>query len=335
MALWYPGSRQGRVRRERERGGMSPSGRTRAALPIVAVHGGAGASFARRDDPVALGGVAALGEALRRAAGILGAGKNALDAVVEAVRVLEDAEELNAGRGAALTEDGTAECSAAVADGARRGHGAVALTTTVRNPVELAYRILAEGRHVLMAGPAADALAESFGLARVAPEYFLTPRRLAALGRGGSGNHEPRGTVGAVARDSAGHLAAATSTGGITAQRAGRVGDSPIPGAGTFADDTTCAVSATGDGEAFLRAGFAHEVHARLAYTGATLAEACAAALASVAALGGSGGCAALDAEGRVVLAFTTPAMFRGWCVPGGEPVAGVFPGEVPDPPPA
>lgn len=317
---------------DRERRAMVPPSQPRV-MPVVAVHGGAGSVFARPDDPVALRGVAALRTALQSAHHVLDGGGSALEAVVAAVCVLEDAEELNAGRGAALTEDGTAECCAAVADGAGRGHGAAALTTTVRNPVKLAQHILSEGRHVLMAGPAADALAASMGLEVVSPAYFVTGRRLAALKARSSPGAGGQGTVGAVARDASGHLAAATSTGGITAKRSGRIGDTPIPGAGSFADDTTCAVSATGDGDVFLRAGFAYEVHARLAYTGATLTEACDAALGTVANLGGAGGCAAVDAHGRLALPFTTAAMFRGWCAADGEIVAGVFPGDVPTPP--
>lgn len=299
----------------------APTGRA-AGRPIIAVHGGAGARFTDADDPVARGGVAALRVALARASAILQDGGDALDAVVAAVAVLEDAEELNAGRGAALTAAGTAECDAAVAEGRRRGVGAVALTTRVRHPIALARRVLEEGRHVLVAGPGADALAGELGLELVSPEYFVTERRMAALG---SAAAEAQGTVGAVACDAAGHLAAATSTGGISGQRPGRIGDSPIAGAGTFADDTTCAVSATGDGEAFLRACFAYDVHARIRYMGASLAGACDAALAEVLRLGGRGGCIAVHRSGHVVMPFTTAAMFRGWAVPGGEPVAGVF----------
>lgn len=302
----------------------APTGRA-AGRPIIAVHGGAGAHFTDADDPVARGGVAALRMALARASAILEDGGDALDAVVAAVSVLEDAEELNAGRGAALTAAGTAECDAAVAEGRRRGVGAVALTTRVRHPIALARRVLEEGRHVLVAGPAADALAGEFGLELVSPEYFVTERRTAALQAPAGAAAEAQGTVGAVALDAAGHLAAATSTGGMSGQRPGRIGDSPIAGAGTFADDATCAVSATGDGEAFLRACFAHDVHARIRYMGASLGGACDAALAEVLRLGGRGGCIAVHRSGHVVMPFTTAAMFRGWAVPGAEPVAGVL----------
>ena len=173
-----------------------------------------------------------------------------------------------------------------------------------------------DGRHVLMFGPAADEAAATWGLALEVPEYFVTERRRRAVDAAESMG----GTVGAVALDRDGHLAAATSTGGITGQRPGRVGDSPIPGAGTWADDTTCAVSGTGDGELFLRVAFAHEVHARMRYQAEALEDACAHALGEVSALGGTGGCVAVDGAGNVALPCTTPAMFRGWGRPGEEP---------------
>lgn len=302
--------------------------------PIVAVHGGAGRSFERPDDPVAMGGVAALRRALSAAGALLASGAGALEAVVVAVTELEEAEELNAGRGSVLTSAGTVECDAAVAVGDGRRAGAVAVTRRVRHPVALAGRVLAEEGAVLVVGSAADELASLWGLELVDPSFFVTARREAEWREGAAGPGSSRGTVGAVALDAAGHLAAATSTGGVAGQRPGRVGDSPIVGAGTFADDRSCAVSATGDGEAFLRASFTHDVHARMAYGGRDLATACEEALVEVAGLGGRGGCIALGAAGELVLAFSTPAMFRGWHVPGGSLVAGVGPAEVPPPPP-
>ena len=287
-----------------------------AGRAIVAVHGGAGNTpRSAIGDARADAGLEAVEESLRVASKILGEG-SALDAVVAAVRVLEDCEELNAGRGAALTEDGTVELSAAVADGSTRGFGAVAGVTRPRNPVELARLILEERRHVLVIGEAADELAERWGLEIVDSSYFVTERQRRAV--------EPSGTVGAVALDDRGHLAAATSTGGVRGQRRGRVGDSPIPGAGTWADDSTSAVSATGDGEFFLRTAFAHDVHARMRYQGVPLEDACTHALAEVAALGGKGGCVAVDSAGNLALPFTSAAMFRGWCRPGETPRTGL-----------
>jgi isoaspartyl peptidase/L-asparaginase-like protein (Ntn-hydrolase superfamily) len=194
-----------------------------------------------------------------------------------------------------------------VADGQGRRLGAVACVTGIRHPVEAARAVMDDGRHVLLAGPGAEAFARSAGFAFEAPEWFVTERRRAQLG-----------TVGAVARDGDGHLAAATSTGGRTGQLPGRIGDSPVPGAGTWADDATCAVSATGIGEAFLRAAFAHEVDARLRLEGVDLDTACQEALAAVHAAGGDGGCIAVAPEGPPLLPFTTALMHRGWAGVGG-----------------
>jgi L-asparaginase / beta-aspartyl-peptidase len=278
----------------------------------IAVHGGAGAPRPGDEDRREAR-EAALADSLRAGLGVLSAGGTALAAVVAAVEVLEDAEDFNAGRGSVLTAAGTVEMDAAVAGGAGRRAGAVAGVTGVRHPVAAARAVLDDGRHVLLAGPAATEFARRAGLAFERPEWFITERRRwEAEARGGS-------TVGAVALDGDGHLAAATSTGGRAGQLPGRVGDSPVIGAGTGADDDTCAVSGTGDGEAFLRASFAHEVDAQLRLAGCALDEACRRALARVEALGGAGGCVALDRDGRAAMPHTTPVMHRGWGRGDGE----------------
>jgi isoaspartyl peptidase/L-asparaginase-like protein (Ntn-hydrolase superfamily) len=229
-----------------------------------------------------------------------------------------------------------------VADGHGRRITGVACVTGVRHPVLAARAVMEDGRHVLLAGPGAVAFAREAGLAFEPEEWFITARRRQALTRwlseerrltlqsgrtGAPGGAEPpqardahpgTGTVGAVARDGDGHLAAATSTGGRTGQLPGRIGDSPVPGAGTWADDGSCAVSATGVGEAFLRAGFAHEVDARLRLEGVDLEAACQKALAAVTAAGGDGGCIAVTGDGPPVLPFTTALMHRGWAEVGG-----------------
>jgi len=277
----------------------------------IAVHGGAGPGRPG-DDVRREARRAALAESLRAGLAVLLAGGAAVDAAVAAVEVLEDAEEFNAGRGSVLTAAGTVEMDAAVADGAGRA-GAVAAVSGIRHPVAAARAVMADGRHVLLAGPAAADFARAAGLAVEAPEWFVTERRrrdAEGLDLGGS-------TVGAVTLDRDGHVAAATSTGGRAGQLPGRVGDTPIIGAGTGADDRTCAVSATGDGEAFLRASFAHEVDAQIRLAGCDLDEACRRALARVEALGGAGGCVALDWHGRVAMPFTTPMMYRGWAASG------------------
>ena len=282
---------------------------------VLAIHGGAGPSPAGEPD----GGASrwprqseGLTVALRTGLAVLSDGGPALEAVIAAVAVLEDDEQWNAGRGSALTRAGTVEMDAAVADGRSRRLAGVACVTGVRHPVEAARAVLDDGRHVLLAGPGAEDIARSAGLDFEPPDWFVTERRRQAL------EHFSVGTVGAVARDHNGHLAAATSTGGRTGQLPGRIGDSPIPGAGTWADDATCAVSATGIGEAFLRAAFAHEVDARLRLSGVDLDTACREALAAVHAAGGDGGCIAVAPAGPPVLPFSTALMHRGWGEVGG-----------------
>ena len=282
---------------------------------VIAVHGGAGP--ARPGDTArAEARRRGLADSLAAGVAVLAAGGSSLDAVVAAVMVLEDHEEFNAGRGSVLTAGGTVEMDASVMDGATRRAGAVANVRTVRHPVAAARAVLDDGRHVLVAGAAADDFARAAGLPAEANDWFVTPRRRAdhpvgdPAGPGGS-------TVGAVALDGGGHLAAATSTGGRSGQTPGRVGDSPIIGAGTWADDRTCAVSGTGDGEAFLRAAFAHEVDARMRLSGAALEDACREALRIVGDRGGAGGCIAVDRAGRLALPYTTEEMHRGWARAG------------------
>jgi isoaspartyl peptidase/L-asparaginase-like protein (Ntn-hydrolase superfamily) len=232
--------------------------------------------------------------------------------VVDAVKVLEDAPMFNAGRGSVPSVDGTVEADAAVADGHRRRAGGVAACRGVRNPVEAARAVMERTAHVLIVGDAVAELAQRCRLDLAPDEWFV----VGDAERGGLLAGE---TVGAVARDADGHLAAATSTGGRRGQLRGRVGDSPLVGAGIWADDTTCAVSATGHGEVFVLAAFAHEVDARMRLSGLDLATACDRALDAVSQLGSRGGCIAVDASGNVSLPFTTAAMFRGWTNASGE----------------
>jgi isoaspartyl peptidase/L-asparaginase-like protein (Ntn-hydrolase superfamily) len=286
---------------------------------VLAIHGGAGPAPDGEPDGGASrwpGQAAGLAAALRAGLAVLAAGGPALEAVTAAVTVLEDDDHWNAGRGSALTAAGTVEMDAAVADGHERRIGGVACVTGVRHPVLAARAVMDDGRHVLLSGPGAVAFARKAGLAFEPEEWFITERRRRDLAR--RLNASAGGTVGAVARDGAGHLAAATSTGGRTGQLPGRIGDSPVPGAGTWADDAGCAVSATGVGEAFLRAGFAHEVDARLRLERVDLAAACQEALAGVTAAGGDGGCIAVAGDGPPLLPFTTALMHRGWAEVGG-----------------
>jgi beta-aspartyl-peptidase (threonine type) len=279
---------------------------------MILVHGGAGRVEPERYERLRAGvrAAAAAGHA------VLARGGAALDAAVAAVRVLEDDPEFNAGTGSVLTRDGTVETDAAVMDGATRRVGAVAAVPDLGAPVAVARAVLDAGEHVLLAGPAALEFAAELGIQPAPPGALVTERARARLcdwlARRGAAPREPGGgTVGAVARDRTGRFAAATSTGGITGKRRGRVGDSPIPGAGTWAD-ARCAVSATGDGEAILRAALSRDVAARLA-GGAGLRDAVAGALEALRRItGGDAGVIALDAAGRLALQ-TTPTMPAAW----------------------
>jgi isoaspartyl peptidase/L-asparaginase-like protein (Ntn-hydrolase superfamily) len=249
---------------------------------------------------------------------VLARGGPALDAVVVAVRVLEAAPGFNAGTGSVLSAAGEVEMDAAAMQGSGRRAGAVAGLRRVAHPIDAALAVLRDGRHVLLCGEGADAFALSAGVEPADPAALISDERRAQLARAMARTRaEPGGgTVGAVARDQRGRLAAATSTGGLVAKRPGRVSDSALIGCGTWADDATCAVSATGEGEYFIRSVFAHAVDARLR-AGDALEAACRAVLAEVERLGGSGGCIAVAADGGLALPFGTPAMPRAWLAAG------------------
>jgi beta-aspartyl-peptidase (threonine type) len=272
--------------------------------PVIAIHGGAG--VLRADKPGARHR-AVLKRALEIGYECL-LQKTAVDAVAAAVVVLEDSPLFNAGRGSSFNTDGEIEMDASIMDGATLRAGAVAAVRRIRNPILAARAVMAASRHVLLAGEGAERFARRQGLKMEPPAYFGTARRLAALRRNQKGYH---GTVGAVALDQAGNLAAATSTGGYTGKLPGRVGDSPIIGAGTYADNRACAVSGTGLGEAFIRAAVAHDVCARMRYAKVSLWAAAAAALANVKSLGADGGLIAIDRRGNVAMPFNSEGMFR------------------------
>ncbi|MEQ1505306.1 MAG: isoaspartyl peptidase/L-asparaginase, partial [Myxococcota bacterium] len=261
---------------------------------------------------------AGLRAALDAGAAVLRAGGSAVDASVAAVVVLEDDPLFNAGRGAVLAADGSVELDAAVMDGSDRRAGAIAGAKTPRNPILLARAVMDHTPHVLLAGAGADALAIERSLPIEPPSYFRTDERAAQLARAqgftlDAAGTDVYGTVGAVARDEAGHVAAATSTGGMTNKRPGRVGDSPILGAGTFAWDRTCAISGTGHGEPFVRLGVAARVSAWIELGGLTLAAAADRVIRDeLPGLGGRGGLIAVDASGAIAMPFVTGGMFRG-----------------------
>lgn len=271
-----------------------------------------------------------IADALRAGWAILSAGGSAVDAVEATVVVLENSPHFNAGYGAALTSASTHELDASIMDGATLSAGAVAGITRVRNPIKAARVVMDSGVAVMMAGAAADDFAAARGLAMVAPDYFTTQRRIDALAslkaRAASGTlakaseAEKHGTVGAVARDKNGHLAAATSTGGFNNKPAGRIGDSPVIGAGTYAADGVCAVSCTGQGEIFIRCVAGHELASRIRHAGENIEAASRDLVDNV--LGGFGigaGMIALGATGDPVAPYNTLGMYRGWITTTGE----------------
>jgi beta-aspartyl-peptidase (threonine type) len=271
---------------------------------------------------------AGLDRALVAGSDVLEAGGTALDAVDTAVRVLEDDPNFNAGHGAVLTYDGKIELDAAIMDGQTREAGAVTGVTATRNPVALARRVMERSGHVMLGGEGADAFSRGQGLELVDPSYFETEYRrrqietfkaseISAL------DLEYRyGTVGAVALDSHGHVAAATSTGGMTGKRWNRIGDTPIIGAGTYADDRSGAVSATGSGEMFIRVGVAHEICARMRLLGEDAVTAAETVMKEVAAIDGSGGVIVVTPEGEMAYCFNSTGMYRGKADAGGRRTA-------------
>ncbi len=295
----------------------------------LVIHGGAGTITRDRMTPALETSYRdALAAALAAGRSLLAAGGSAVDAVEAAVVAMEDSPLFNAGRGANFTWDGGHELDAALMDGATGRAGAVAAVRHVANPVRLARAVMERSDHVLLCGSGADAFAQLAGFAPVDESYFSTDRRRRALERLRAKHGDAPelsedirhpeseggglGTVGAVALDRRGRLAAATSTGGLTGKRWGRIGDSPIPGAGTWAD-STCAVSCTGVGEHFIRLAAAHEVSALMRHAGLGLAAAAdSVVLERLPAVGGRGGLVAVSADGDVALPFTTEGMYRG-----------------------
>ncbi len=268
-----------------------------------------------------------LERALEAGHAVLRAGGSALDAVTAAVVVMEDSPHFNAGRGAVFNADGVNELDAAIMDGTGQRAGSVAAVHRVKNPVLLARAVMERSAHVMLIGEGAETFGRGAGIEFVEPAYFRTEHRWQQLEdarareatRSALPRHFAYGTVGAVALDADGHIAAATSTGGMTNKRWGRVGDAPIIGAGTWADPN-CGVSATGWGEYFIRLNVAHDICARLAYRGDSLEEAAReVVMRRVPELGGDGGIIALDAKGHIVLEFNTEGMYRGWVGPDGR----------------
>jgi len=303
-----------------------------AATPVLVIHGGAGV-VAKEVTPEKEKAVrAGLQKALDAGYGVLKSGGASLDAVVAAITVLEDDPNFNAGKGAVFNHDGKNELDASIMDGATRRAGSVANVHRIRNPILLARAVMEKSPHVMMVGDGAEAFAQSIGMTLVDPKYFYTDKRWqelqdalreeAAQEKSTASKH---GTVGAVALDSAGRLAAGTSTGGMTNKRFGRVGDSPVIGAGTYAN-ARCAVSATGWGEFYIRAAAAHDICARVEYRGEPVKQAADDVVMEVVPkLGGDGGVIALDADGNFAAPFNTEGMYRGWIDRDGKAHIAIF----------
>jgi L-asparaginase / beta-aspartyl-peptidase len=306
----------------------------------LVIHGGAGTMepgkmTAEREREYRAG----LENALKAGFDVLKRGGSSLDATEAAVRVLEDDPHFNAGRGAVFTSAGTNEMDASIMDGRTLKAGAVADLRHIKNPISLARMVMEKTPHVLMVGEGAEKFAKEHGVQLVHQKYFFTRERWDALQKikaaekaGPSGEkrfivteQDKHGTVGAVALDRHGNLAAATSTGGMTNKMSGRVGDSPIIGAGTYANNATCAVSGTGDGEYFIRTDAAHDVSALMEYRGKKLQDAAQMVIDKIGKLGGTGGIIAIDPNGDIALPFNTSGMYRGYVDANGKFVVEIF----------
>ncbi len=313
----------------------------------LVIHGGAGA-IRRNEMPPELEAQyrARLSEAVKAGYAVLDRGGEALDAVTAAINIMEDSPLFNSGKGAVLNADGVCELDASIMNGRTLEAGAVAGLQHIKNPINLARDVMQKSAHVMMGGQGAEKFAESLGYALTPEEYFITPFRRKQLARAKELEKEPVlksatlppgrvtfatvddnylinqfkwGTVGCVALDQNGNLAAGTSTGGMTNKKFGRVGDSPIIGAGTYASNATCAVSATGWGEFFIRASVAHDISAQMEYQGKSVRAAAAATIAKVGKLGGDGGVISIDAKGNIAMEFNSPGMYRA-CKLAGQP---------------
>ncbi|HZG42248.1 MAG TPA: isoaspartyl peptidase/L-asparaginase [Longimicrobium sp.] len=308
----------------------------RQPAPVLVIHGGAGATRAGMSEADEAAVRQALEAALHKGHAALAEGAPALDAVVAAITVLEDDPHFNAGRGAVFTHEGTNELDASLMDGASLRAGAVAGVTRVRNPITLARAVMEHSPHVMLMGPGAEAFAGEHGLELVDPSWFRTEKRWQQLQKAlerekgaqavlGPDPARYFGTVGAVALDRHGHLAAGTSTGGMTNKRYGRVGDAPVIGAGTYAN-ARCAVSGTGWGEFYLRTVAAHDSCARMQYLNESPEQAGETVVNwDIPALGGNGGAIVLGADGRFALPFNTEGMYRGWIGSDGVPHVALY----------
>lgn len=296
------------------------------------VHGGAG-SMTRGKLPAEqdTGARAGLANALDAGSAVLANGGSAMDAVCAAVMALEDDAHFNAGHGAVFTYEGLNELDASIMDGKTRGAGAVTGARYTRNAVKLARAVMEHSPHVMLSRDGADEFSREQGLDQVEPEYFATPERRRQLEELKANKLDyydidmKYGTVGAVAVDQNGNVAAATSTGGLTGKRWGRIGDSPVIGAGNYADNRACAVSATGAGEFFIRLGVAHEICARMRMLGDDAKAAADHVIGELGELGGTGGVIVTAPDGTATFSFNTPGMYRGRATSAGEKYVAIY----------
>ncbi len=297
----------------------------------LVIHGGAGVmsksemSAERRQEYMEK-----LEEALLKGETLLKSGVSATEAVVEVIKILEDSPLFNAGKGAVFTNAGENELDASIMEGKHLKAGAVAGVKDIRNPITAAREVMENSEHVLLSGKGASAFAKQQGLEMVSNKYFHTQSRYESLKRLQKQERDRNpsdntGTVGCVALDVNGNLCAGTSTGGMTNKKFGRIGDSPIIGAGNYADNNTCAISCTGHGEYYIRLGFARDISALMEYKNMGVAEACQEEIRKLGELGGTGGVIALDAKGNVAMEFNTSGMFRGYLKSTGEKEIAIF----------
>lgn len=309
---------------------LSLSGQSQKKYTIV-IHGGAGVMSKELINETARSEYKAkLNEALELGNKMLAEGATATDVVVKVINIMEDSPLFNAGKGAVFTHEGVNELDASIMEGRTLNAGAVAGVRDIKNPINAARAVMEHSEHVMLSGPGASQFAKEQGLEIVPNTYFYTESRYQSLQqllqkereRTGKDN---TGTVGCVVLDSYGNLCAGTSTGGMTNKRYGRIGDSPVIGAGTYADNNTCAVSCTGHGEYYIRLGFARDISALIEYKNLDLQAACREEINKLTNMGGTGGVIGVDKQGNIAMEFNTSGMFRGYLKSSGEKEIAIF----------
>ena len=308
----------------------TPNATKKSPKAVLVIHGGAGwISKGSVSDSMEQAYVNTLEKSLLKGREIIKNNGSSLDAVQAAIEHLEDSPLFNAGKGSVFTFDETNEMDSALMDGATTNAGAATGISTIKNPIQVARAVLDHSVHVFLSGSGAEAFALKKGLTQVDPSYFFTQNNFDNLLKAKASMKEVKqnklGTVGAVALDKNGNLAAGTSTGGMTNKRFGRIGDTPIIGAGTYAENGVCGISATGHGEYFIRYVVAHDIAARIKYANQSIEQASTEVIKTLKANGGLGGVIGLDATGTVVMPFNTKGMFRGYISLDGDPIVALY----------